>query len=135
MYTDHCQVLSRTVSKSKSRLTFGGNVTPHRCLRPPTSLTSPLRAPCRPLGSPSDLPSPSLANSPPLPLPPLLSSPSRAPCWTPDPSSPSPSSSHHLGPPPLLLLPCTCRVGHSDLPRTPPLPLLCCLAAPDFPPR
>src|SRR6266702_3374754 len=82
--------------------------------------TSPSRTPYRPLGSPSALPSPSLANLPPLPLLPLLSSPSCAPCWTPDPSSPSPSSSHHLGPPPLLLLPCTCHVGHSGR-HLPPL--------------
>src|SRR6266702_8561786 len=67
-------------------------------------------------------------------------------------SSPLPRM-HHVGPqthplplphhlttldpllPPLLLLPCMCRVGHSDLPQTPPHPLLCCLAAPDLPPR
>src|SRR6266702_2920759 len=78
---------------------------------------------------PSDSPrtplSPSLADSPTRRC--RLSSPSRVPCWlcrTPDPSSPSPSSSHRLGPPPLLPLPCACRVSYSNLPRTPPLPLL-----------
>src|SRR6266702_1653568 len=97
-------------------------------------MTFPLRTPCQPLGSPLDLPSPSLADLPPLPLPPLLSSPSRALCWTPDPSSPSPSSSHHLGPPPpsspTSPLHVPCWPLRPPLDPTPPSPLLPCCPGP-----